>query len=263
MEENKQIQKQQSIFKLSPISQEIKIASSNGLLHSYSYDDAYKRVNILLKYIFVLIGLRAEQMPTSKLSIEDINRGLTEEDLPKTLLINFIINRLKNVSSEEIKLSFELAVSGKFPILDINGKNKGLNLFGETFSGKTIMDVWGAYCIYKKDILTNSKKEVQNNNVYQNAASLLSKLSPETIEYLNKIGEIKPKKSIEKQPPTEYEILCQELLKEFDVLFSKEEDKLYKEGKRMPDGQRFITYKSKKLSQSEFVNIRFIEMNDM
>jgi hypothetical protein len=91
----------------------------------------------------------------------------------------------------------------------------------------------------------------------------------------NKIGEVLVKmnvefkvdaKKIEKKIPralTEQEILINNILKEFDIIFSKEEDELFKNGKKKPMGTRFISYKNKTVNQSEYLECRISEITDL
>jgi hypothetical protein len=227
---NKQIQAQLSNFKPTSISQEIQMAAKSNLIHQSTDEE----ISAVLRYIFVLIGLRKDLIP----SHPDPKTG---EDLPKNVLINFIKSRLTNCSLEEIKLSFELAVARKI--------NVDLRLFGDTFSSKTIMDVWAAYCDYKHKLITNIKVE-KSSNVYQNTTAVLANLKEDTILHLKNIG-AENKIIKEKIEPSDYDLLCQDIMKEFDVLYSNQEQH---------EGKRFVNYKTKILSIEEFTNLRLLEV---
>lgn len=99
-----------------------------------------------LRYVFTLIGLRSDQIPT---------------EIEKTVLINFIRGNLKNYAPEEIKIAFELALNGKFEV--------ELNHFGR-FSALYLTTVFAAYQKYRSKIaadLSRKTIESQKNNLEQ------------------------------------------------------------------------------------------------
>ena len=80
-------------------------ASANIILQAQSTQSLRLRneedLKQVLRYSMVLVGLRGNNMPT-------------EEE--KFVLLNFIRSNFGNQTPEEIKLAFELAISGKFAI---------------------------------------------------------------------------------------------------------------------------------------------------
>ncbi len=80
-------------------------ASANIILQAQSTQSLRLRneedLKQVLRYAMVLVGLRGNNMPT-------------EEE--KFVLLNFIRSNFGNQTPEEIKLAFELAISGKFAI---------------------------------------------------------------------------------------------------------------------------------------------------
>src|SRR5512137_161350 len=80
-------------------------ASANIILQAQSTQSLRLRheedLKQVLRYAMVLVGLRGNNMPT-------------EEE--KFVLLNFIRSNFGNQTPEEIKLAFELAVSGKLGI---------------------------------------------------------------------------------------------------------------------------------------------------
>ena len=80
-------------------SSENKIAQAiqNGIrIRDYATNEELKQV---LRYVFTLIGLRPEQIPS---------------ELEKTVLINFITDNYGNYAPEEIRIAFELAIKKEF-----------------------------------------------------------------------------------------------------------------------------------------------------
>jgi hypothetical protein len=72
--------------------------AKSGQMLKYSTEDELKQV---LRYAMLLVGLRANNMPT---------------DEEKFVLINFIQTNFQNVTIPEIKLAFDFAVAGKLKV---------------------------------------------------------------------------------------------------------------------------------------------------
>jgi hypothetical protein len=81
----------------------------------------------VLRYSMILVGLRANNMPN---------------DEEKFVLLNFIRSNFGNLTPEEIKLGFELAVAGK---LNIDAKCY------ENFSCEYFGRIMNAYMVYSMD----------------------------------------------------------------------------------------------------------------
>ena len=102
-------------------------ASANIILQAQSTQSLRLRheedLKQVLRYAMVLVGLRGNNMPT-------------EEE--KFVLLNFIRSNFGNQTPEEIKLAFELAVSGKFEIDAKCYENFSCEYFGRIM--KTYID---------------------------------------------------------------------------------------------------------------------------
>ena len=116
-------------------------ASANIILQAQStqslrlrHEDDLKQV---LRYAMVLVGLRGNNMPT-------------EEE--KFVLLNFIRSNFGNQTPEEIKLAFELAVSGK---LEIDAKCY------ENFSCEYFGRIMKAYIDYARQETITVVKEIE------------------------------------------------------------------------------------------------------
>ncbi len=92
------------------------IEAKNGEMLKFCSENDLKQV---LRYAMVLVGLRANNMPT---------------DEEKYVLINFIQSNYQNVTIAEIKLAFEMAVSGKLGIDAKCYENFSCEYFGRIMS---------------------------------------------------------------------------------------------------------------------------------
>lgn len=205
---------------------EIQVCAKSRLIHQCEDIEIVE----VLNYIFVLIGIRAELIP---------------KDLAEDVLIVFIKKRLLNISLEEMRLSFEYAVERRTEV--------NLTLFGDTFSAKTIMEVWAAYSKYKKVILEKQPKEQGFTN-NQTMDVILKMLPKETVESIKSIGVVDKKVIKPVRVPTENELIIQDILREFDELHRKID---YEKGTRM------ISYNGSQLTASEFLEVRLKEINDL
>ena len=102
----------------------------------------------MLRYAMVLVGLRGNNMPT-------------EEE--KFVLLNFIRSNFGNQTPEEIKLAFELAVSGK---LEIDAKCY------ENFSCEYFGRIMKAYIEYARQETITIVKEIEAPNEIPSDADL-------------------------------------------------------------------------------------------
>lgn len=102
----------------------------------------------VLRYAMVLVGLRGNNMPT-------------EEE--KFVLLNFIRSNFGNQTPEEIKLAFELAVSGK---LEIDAKCY------ENFSCEYFGRIMKAYIEYARQETITIVKEIEAPNEIPSDADL-------------------------------------------------------------------------------------------
>ena len=93
-----------------------------------------EQIKQALRYVFALIGLRADQIP-----------GEAE----KAVLLDYIQNNLQNYTPNEIKIAFELALKGDF--------EADLNHFGQ-FSARYLLSVFNKYLDHRNKIA----KEVMN-----------------------------------------------------------------------------------------------------
>jgi hypothetical protein len=115
-------------------------ASANIILQAQSTQSLRLRheedLKQVLRYSMVLVGLRGNNMPT-------------EEE--KFVLLNFIRSNFGNQTPEEIKLAFELAISGKFAIDAKCYENFSCEYFGR---------IMKAYIDYaRQETITVSKVE--------------------------------------------------------------------------------------------------------
>lgn len=117
-------------------------ASANIILQARSYQTLRVRheedLKQVLRYSMVLVGLRGNNMPT-------------EEE--KFVLLNFIRSNFGNLTPEEIKLAFELAVSGK---LGIDAKCY------ENFSCEYFGRIMNAYIEYARQETKSVPKEEES-----------------------------------------------------------------------------------------------------
>ena len=115
-------------------------ASANIILQARSYHTLRVRheedLKQVLRYAMVLVGLRGNNMPT-------------EEE--KFVLLNFIRSNFGNQTPEEIKLAFELALSGK---LGIDAKCY------ENFSCEYFGRIMNAYIEYARQETKTVPKEI-------------------------------------------------------------------------------------------------------
>lgn len=102
----------------------------------------------VLRYAMVLVGLRGNNMPT-------------EEE--KFVLLNFIRSNFGNQTPEEIKLAFELAVSGK---LEIDAKCY------ENFSCEYFGRIMKAYIEYARQETITVVKEIETHKEIPSDADL-------------------------------------------------------------------------------------------
>ena len=116
-------------------------ASANIILQAQSTQSLRLRheedLKQVLRYAMVLVGLRGNNMPT-------------EEE--KFVLLNFIRSNFGNQTPEEIKLAFELAVSGK---LEIDAKCY------ENFSCEYFGRIMKAYIEYARQETITVVKEIE------------------------------------------------------------------------------------------------------
>ena len=116
-------------------------ASANIILQAQSTQTLRSRneedLKQVLRYSMVLVGLRGNNMPT-------------EEE--KFVLLNFIRSNFGNQTLEEIKLAFELAVSGK---LGIDAKCY------ENFSCEYFGRIMKAYIDYARQETITVVKEIE------------------------------------------------------------------------------------------------------
>ena len=117
-------------------------ASANIILQARSYQTLRVRheedLKQVLRYAMVLVGLRGNNMPT-------------EEE--KFVLLNFIRSNFGNQTPEEIKLAFELALSGK---LGIDAKCY------ENFSCEYFGRIMNAYIEYARQETKSVPKEEES-----------------------------------------------------------------------------------------------------
>jgi len=119
-------------------------AQSNQTLRLRNEEDLKQ----VLRYAMVLVGLRANNMPT---------------DEEKFVLLNFIRSNFGNQTPEEIKLAFELAVSGK---LGIDAKCY------ENFSCEYFGRIMKAYIDYARQETITVIKEIEAPKVIPSDADL-------------------------------------------------------------------------------------------
>lgn len=93
-----------------------------------------------LRYVFTLIGLRSDQIPS---------------DLEKTVLINFIRGNLKNYAADEIKIAFELALNGTIQV--------ETNHFGR-FSALYLTTIFNAYNKHRRTIAADLARKTQQSD---------------------------------------------------------------------------------------------------
>lgn len=92
------------------------LEAKSGQMLKFCSESDLKQV---LRYAMVLVGLRANNMPT---------------DEEKYVLINFIQSNFQNITIAEIKLAFDLAVSGKLNIDAKCYENFSCEYFGRIMS---------------------------------------------------------------------------------------------------------------------------------
>ena len=123
-----------------------------------------------LRYCFVLIGLRPEQIP---------------DEIEKAVLLDFIKSNLANFTPEEIKIAFELAVKGEFQV--------DLKHFGK-FSPVYFTSVFNKYIEHRnkiaKQVSTDQeKKRLQKENEDQaNDPEFKKKVEKEFVDAVIKPG---------------------------------------------------------------------------
>lgn len=193
MEKNNQIPKLPSNFKNNTVFEIIQAYKSK-----ICGECSAEEIKQLYRFIFVLMGTRSENIP---------------DGMAKNVLIYFTQKRLYSVPIEELRLAFELVVAKKIEV--------DLRLFGDTFNSAIVSNVWEAYKKYKYG-LKIEKKEIGMTN-YQMADSLVSMLTPETLEHLKKIGEKDERKKIKSSdlPQINGYGLHQRWMKQWDVLVLK------------------------------------------
>jgi len=222
---NNQISKQSEGFKKLSTLEEIQIANTGKLIGDCNSEE----IKQALRYIFTLIGLRANLIP---------------QDEAKEVLIFFIKKRLWQTKIDELRLSFEYAIEKRTEV--------ELTLFGDTFSAKMVLEVVEAYKKYKISVVKSSRKE-PGKTTFQIAEGVLSKMKPETLEYLKKIGKPEGKKELPREK-TEQELIIQDIFREFDALHR---EKPYNANESI----RTIPYNGQQLTQDKFLQIRLDEIN--
>jgi hypothetical protein len=154
-------------------SNELKIVNSikNDLrIRQFETDEELKQV---LRYVFTLIGLRPEQIPS---------------DMEKAVLIQFIIDNYGNYTPIEIRIAFELAIKK-----DLNVKTDHFGLFSPMY----FASIMNAYQEFRSKITTElmrieQKIEIDKDQEYSEAEILeIQKDFDETvtIKILNKYEE--------------------------------------------------------------------------
>lgn len=111
------------------------IQSTNGKKIGQLPDD--EPIKQVLRYVFALIGLKAENLPS---------------DIQKVVLIDFIKTELSNYTVEEIKTAFQLAVKGEISV--------EINHF-QNFSALYLSQVLKAYQIEKNAAILEFNKAEQ------------------------------------------------------------------------------------------------------
>jgi len=96
-----------------------------------------------LRYCFVLIGLRPEQIP---------------DEVEKAVLLDFIKSNLANYTPNEIKIAFELAVKGEFEV--------DLKHFGK-FSPVYLTTVFNKYIEHRKKIADEVAREQERTRLQE------------------------------------------------------------------------------------------------
>tara|TARA_R100001244_G_scaffold78585_1_gene62042 strand:- start:6666 stop:7541 length:876 start_codon:yes stop_codon:yes gene_type:complete len=115
------------------------IAISNTVrIKNIPVDDQLTKISQVLKYVFTLIGLKGDNLPSK---------------VEKIVLMNFIIDNLSHFSIEDIRLAFELGVKGTFKV--------NMTHF-QKFSSIYLCDVLNAYTEHKRIILKDYINESKN-----------------------------------------------------------------------------------------------------
>ena len=115
------------------------IAISNSVkIKDIPVDDQINKISQVLKYVFTLIGLKGENLPSK---------------VEKVVLMNYIIDNLSHFSIEDIRLAFELGVKGTF---------KANMTHFQKFSSIYLCDVLNAYTEHKRIILKDYINESKN-----------------------------------------------------------------------------------------------------
>ena len=113
MEKDKQIQMQPSNL---PNKALMELVAANGM--TKVKDCTESEIKAVLAYIFVLLGTKSDNIPNG---------------MAKTVILDYIFKRLPDITIEDLRLAFVLAVEKKI--------NVNLSLYGETFSAKILSDV--------------------------------------------------------------------------------------------------------------------------
>lgn len=118
--------------------------------------DNLEPVKQSLRYVFTLIGLRAENIPS---------------DVEKGVLLKFIFDNFGNIAPEEIRIAFELAIAGQFDA-EIDHYQR--------FSSLYLSKVLRAYIAHRQKVareLQMKKDEIERNQA--------KPASPEEIQEIN------------------------------------------------------------------------------
>lgn len=105
--------------------------------------DDVEPIKQALRYCFVLIGLRPEQIP---------------DEVQKAVLLDFIKSNLANFTPGEIKIAFELAVKGEFEV--------DLNHFGQ-FSPVYLTTVFNKYIEHRKKVAAEVAREEEKKRLQE------------------------------------------------------------------------------------------------
>ncbi len=105
----------------------------------------HEELRALIRYVIILWGIKSSSIP--------------QDETAKNAMLLFLKKALYNVPLSELRLAFEYAAENK---LDVK-----IELFGDTFSGKTVMTVWRSYIKYRDSILKSKRtnEPIGVNNV--------------------------------------------------------------------------------------------------
>tara|TARA_Y100000361_G_C11162000_1_gene348065 strand:+ start:442 stop:1296 length:855 start_codon:yes stop_codon:yes gene_type:complete len=152
-----QTQNQKNLSKINfGISKKEEIKDSIRNLEKIRHLDNEEPIKQALRYIFALIGLKADQIPG---------------DVEKIVLINFIKDNYQNNCPSELKIAFELAIKGEF--------EADLNHYG-SFSALYLSKIFNNYLDYRRNIVLEMQREEEEiqkkkREEYENRPEVIEK----------------------------------------------------------------------------------------